>query len=433
MPDNDKLLAELEDAAIEGMTLVLFHGYLDLAASTGAERNRFYVDRYLATPAVRFIGPNVETIYGFGWIDLNNGPQVLEVPDTADRYYCLQFMDACLQTIDYIGRRTTGTAAGTFLLTGPGWSGEVPAGMTPRACPTNLMFLLPRMQVRDAQDPADALESRELLEALSLGALSDYPEGRRETIAEDEATGPRFPALDLAGMGAAYFDRLCEILVTQPLPADEQERFARFAALGIAAGRKPTDDPAIAPLLEAALDNALRRARGASPMVMLGDGPWATSAAISDVGSVEPLTRAAMNLGAPGYHPAVECIYAALMKAADGSRLSGDESYRIHFPPRGVPPVRAFWSITMYAMPEMKLVENSINRYAIGSNFEDLVYGEDGSLEIMLQRDVPLQDASNWLPTPEGRFMLMCRFYEPGQELIGGTYSLPPAVAVQGE
>ncbi len=421
----------LKDAAIWGMTLVLSDGYFRLARETGVRTGRFHFDSVLPTPASAVYGPNVETIYAFAWIDLADGAQVLDVPDTGERYYSLQMIDAYLQTIGYIGSRTTGTAARTFLLTGPGWSGQVPAGMTRFESPTNLLFVLGRMQVCDAQDPVDVGLSMALIDGLVLGPLAGYPEGRSGPLGEPDATSRRFPTLDLAAMGAAYFDRLCDALVGQPpWLADERARLRRFADIGIGPGLQPSRNRELAPYLQVALREAVAEVSSLNPMAPLCGTQWITNTNVRDAGPLDPKLRARMSLYAPGFHCAVEAVYANTANAADGSPLTGDKNYRLHFAPGGIPPVGAFWSITLYAMPGMRLVANPIDRYAIGSNFAALEYGADGSLEILLQGEPPEGNASNWLPTPPGKFMLSCRLYHPNPEVIEGRYSLPdPAEA----
>ncbi len=425
---------ELVRAAIWGTTLVQFHEYLKISEDSRVERNRFYYDCNLATPAHQTSGANVETLYGFAWVDLSAGPQVLEVPDTDDRYYCLQFFDSFFQTVAYVGRRTTGPAAATFLLAGPQRTEDAtptPAGMTRLDFGTNLVYVMPRMQVRDAHDPTDVAEAARLLDGLVLGALSNYPGGRSAPVGEADATGNRFPVIDLAGMGGAeYFDRLCRALSAQPAPRDDATELERFRAVGIGPDRRPSADPAVAPLLDDALNSALEQIRAVSPMGVLGEGPWLTSTPIRDTGPLDPKLRARMNIDAPGFQVAAEATYAALVTASDGSPLTGEKSYLLHFDADAIPPVDAFWSMTMYSMPGMRLVDNPIDRYAIGSNFTDLAYGEDGSLDLIVQRNRPTAAQVNWLPAPPADLMILCRFYQPGIELIEGRYSMPAAVAV---
>jgi hypothetical protein len=351
----------------------------------------------------------------------------LEVPDTADRYYCLQMFDACLQTVAYLGRRTTGTGAARFLLTGPGWHGDVPDGMTQVAFPTNFVYVMSRMEVRDGGPPDEVALASALMQQFVLGALADFPAGRRGGIAEDDATGGRFPTIELAKMGASYFDCLCAILAVQPPPQDEADEWDRFKKVGIAPGATPSADADLAPLLESALQRALAEVRAVQPMTTLGQGPWMTSTAVRDVGSLDPTLRARMNIDAPGFQAAVEAVYTALLTDAEGSGFDGSHSYALHFAPDGIPPVEAFWSMTMYALPGMRLVENPIGRHAIGTNLAGLIHRPDGSLDLLLQPDRPDDDGANWLPTAPGPFMLLCRLYQPTEDVIEGRYSMPPA------
>jgi len=141
--------AELaEDAFIWGFPLVLTGRYVRLAAERDFPFNQFYLNTRLATPQLKIVGPNCDTLYGMAWLDLSAEPQVLEVPDTHDRYYSIQLMDAYQTTFAYVGRRTTGTKAGAYALTGPGWSGSLPAGVRQIKSPTNLALAVTRMHVK---------------------------------------------------------------------------------------------------------------------------------------------------------------------------------------------------------------------------------------------------------------------------------------------
>jgi len=434
MTDDKDLSDELREAAIWGMTLVLCHGWLKMAEDTGIIRNRFYIDSTLRTPATNLTGPNMDLLHGFAWIDLADSPQVLDVPHIENRYYSVQLIDAYLQNMAYLGPRTTGTSASKYLLTGPGWSGEAPDGMAGIELPTNLVFAQLRMQVHHTENPTDVAIAHQLLEGFILGSLAEYPNGRIVPLFEEDTKRNRFLVQDLAGMGADYFDRLCDALAIQP-PLAEMTQLERFAKIGIGPGLQPSKNPEIAPLLEEALNEAVAEVRAVEFLTPLGGGPWMTNNGIRDVGPLDPKIRARWNMDAPGGHVAVEAMYACLFSAADKSVLTGENAYRLHFLAGGIPPVGAYWSITMYSMPvdspdDWRLVENPINRYAIDSNSETLEYGDDGSLDILLQQERPSSGDSNWLPAPPGRFMLLARFYYPDPDLINGTCSLPNAVQI---
>ena len=125
-----------ENAALWGFPLVLTGRYLKLAQDQGAQFNQFYLNPTLATPSLKVAGPNVDTIYGYAWVDLSKEPVVLSVPDAGDRYYSIQLLDAYENSFAYVGTRETGSKAGSYALTAPGWKGSLPAGVTQIAAPT---------------------------------------------------------------------------------------------------------------------------------------------------------------------------------------------------------------------------------------------------------------------------------------------------------
>ncbi len=145
-----------EDAAIWGATLVQTGRYLKLSQARGVDFNRFHLNHALATPAFTLAAPNVDTIYGYGWLDLSREPVLLDVPAAGGRYYCIQFIDAYQNIISYVGHRETGSRAGTYAVTGPGWSGTLPDGVGRIDSPTTLVLVLTRTLVRGDADLASA-------------------------------------------------------------------------------------------------------------------------------------------------------------------------------------------------------------------------------------------------------------------------------------
>jgi len=139
----------------------------------------------------------------------------------------------------------------------------------------------------------------------------------------------------------------------------------------------------------------------------------------------DPLFRAAVNLYGPGAHIAEEALYFTAAAGSDGRPLTGTERYSLRFAADGLPPVNAFWSVTMYG-EDFRLVANPLQRYAIGDRTTGLSYGADGSLEILIQHDAPSQGTANWLPAPAGPFRLILRTYQPRNALIDGSYKVPP-------
>jgi hypothetical protein len=411
-----------QEAYIWGFPLVMLQTYLASARQQGVPLNRLFVANSLATPATQGGGPNVDTLYGFAWLDLSREPQVVIVPDTADRYYSIQLLDAYANSFAYIGRRTTGTAAGAYALTAPGWKGKLPPGVRPIAAPTAQVLAFTRTLVEGPPDLAAALAVQA---KYALAPLSGYPSRAVPATAEDEPL--QFPILDLSAQGAAFFDNLCQGLVVSPPPATDRARLARFATIGIGPGRHPAEDPAAAPTLrQAALDANLT----ITQYVFITDvNGWTVDTKITSFIS-DPLLRAAVNQYGPGTHVAEEALYFTAPNGPDGQPLTGTNRYALRFAAGALPPVDAFWSLTLYGQ-DWHLVENPIQRYAIGDRTTGLEYGADGSLELLIQHDEPADGPANWLPAPTGQFRLVLRTYQPRQELLDGSYLMPPLAAAQ--
>ena len=165
-----------QQAFVWGLPLVLSGRYIEFARKAGLAFNQFYASPDLATPATHAPGPNIDTLYGFAWLDLADGPQVIAVPDTHDRYYSIQLLDVYGNSFAYIGRRATGTKAGAFAILPPGWQGDLPTGLRALNAPTGKVLALLRTLVHG---PADLPAARAIHLAYSTGALAAWPGGRR--------------------------------------------------------------------------------------------------------------------------------------------------------------------------------------------------------------------------------------------------------------
>jgi hypothetical protein len=407
----------IESAAAWGYPLVQTGRYLASAHALGFEANRFYLNPKLATPSLKVAGPNVDTIYGLAWLDLAREPVVLEVPDTHDRYYSIQLVDAYENTFDYVGRRKTGTAAGAFLLAAPGWSGKAPSGLRVIHAPTSVVLALTRTLVRGE---ADAAEAARIQLGYKLAPLSAWPAGARAGTVKDDAVAV-IPPLDLSGAGAGFFDELDELVRTYPPTGPEAAAFARFRSLGLGTpawhARRPADA-----VLEQALQSTIRRIRASSRAQVVNG--WRVNYHIVPF-IADPVERAATNIYGPGAHVAEEALYFSAVADADGKPLDGHNRYRLVFPAGALPPAKAFWSLIVYDA-EFHLVANPIDRYAITDRTQGVQRGADGSLAILIQRDPPA-DRANWLPIPDGRFQLLLRTYQPDTSLLDGSYR-PPAL-----
>src|SRR6185437_16243125 len=239
------------DAYIWGYPLVMFGRYLDTYKAQGNPINQFVVQSALSTPATPGGGPNIDTIYGYTWLDLRGGPQVLRVPDVGDRYYSIQFIDMYGDCFAYVGRRATGSKAGAYAIVGPDWKGTLPAGVKAVPAPTNDVMTFARTFVADE---ADMPAVRKIQGRYGFGDLADFPKATRLPVAKPEVQLPQI--LDLSPAGAVYFDELCQRLAADPPRGDDIAHLKRFAAIGIAPGARPSTDARLAAILAAAVPAA---------------------------------------------------------------------------------------------------------------------------------------------------------------------------------
>lgn len=409
-----------EDAAIWGLPLVLTGRYFSKALSLGYQVNHLYLNRTLADAEGMVPGYNVDTLYGFGWLDLNNDAIVLDVPETNGRYYSIQFMDAYANVFAYVGSRTTGTHPGTFLIAGPDWKGTVPPGAHLVRARTNMVLALVRTLVRGD----DLAEAQSVQLNYQLSPLSTYPVGRRSGTVIDNVF-KLFAPLSLEGDGKAFFTDLDQLVRRYPPRGPETDVFRRLRPLGL--GQHFAAHPLPAKKLGDAFVKAMKRVKSfnfADAGNTVSNG-WHVNYQITSF-IADPLARASVNQLAPGAHTAQECLYFMLQTDASGNPLNGGNRYALRFPKGQLPPVDGFWSVTLYGADFM-LAENKISRYAIGDRTSGLTFEEDGSLCIALQHEQP-DDSANWLPTPTGDFILLMRTYLPQASLLDRQYQPPPAV-----
>ena len=446
-------------------TEAYLHGYPLVADLTEVERfarlgmgglpavgfNRFSHATRLAGPDDTFLSVNNDTIYSIAQLDLGVGPLLLQVPDTAGRYYVLQLVDAWTNNFAYVGSRATGTSAGRYLLTPPGWEGEVPAGAVRIACPTRVASIVGRWACCAGRGDLPTVAA--LQQQVALTPLVDAGPGAGGADPgswPDTATGLPTPTAGVP-VDLELFERMrVWMRAFPPAPVDVDHQ-RRFGPLGLLADESPFLDapPELAKALNAGvaagreiLDALSKTAAPAvdgwhsMPHVFdynldffevgtLDDPRWK----IADRAEARRSRALAARVGLWGNH-GYETAYAQVFTDSDGLPLDGGHRYRIRFD--ALPPVGAFWSLTMYDRPGFHLVANPINRYSIGNRTPGLTYGPDGSLTLLLQYHAPDEaDQPNWLPAPEGGFRPMLRMYQPGSAVLDGSYRLPPIVRIE--
>jgi hypothetical protein len=397
-----------------------------------SETNRFTHARQFPDDRFRqVIRPNADTLYSSAWLDLTGEPVLLHVQDTRDRYYLMQLMDAWTETVAVPGKRTTGTGDGWFAIVGPGWKGTLPAHVQRINCPTNIAWLLGRTQTNGV---ADYPVVHALQDGYTLMPLSRYPDGplpRKATDARPDLTGFVRPPEQVDRLSAAdFFTLFAELLIKNPPQAGDGPMMAELRKIGIvpgkfdpsplgAGGLKAIEDGAAA--VKARL-NALDGRNGKT-----GPTGWTGGSKFVGRYGTNYEIRAAVARVGLGANPPEDATYLHSHQDDAGQPLDGSRAYRIHFEKNEIPPVKAFWSLTVYD-EQGYFTANPRYRFAIGDR-DALKFNADGSLDIYIQHTSPGQDKeSNWLPAPESVFNLSLRLYWPSEAILDGRWT-PPVVA----
>ena len=374
--------------------------------------------------------PNADTLYTSGWLDLSKEPYVLSLPDAHGRYYLFPMLDAWTTVFEVPGKRTTGTGPQTYAITGPGWSGTLPAGVTQYKAPTSMVWILGRIYCTGT--PADYKAVHEMQDQISLVPLSAYgkpytpPAGSVDPTV-DTKTAVRKQVNDLDA--ATYFALMAQLMKDNPPTAADAPIVAKMAKIGIVPGQ-----PFELGKLPADVQEALKKVPKDATEKVIGyfkdagkrENGWAyfTHTGIYGTDYVNRALVTAVGLGA---NRPQDAVYPISENDADGKPYSGANKYVMHFDQGKLPPVDGFWSLTMYNAGYF-FVENPLNRYSISAR-NKLKKNADGSVDLYLQHESPGKDKeSNWLPAPSDRFILMLRMYWPKENppsLLDGTWSIP--------
>jgi hypothetical protein len=392
-------------------------------------------DTRVATPEdAQFVTPNTDTPYSYLWGDLRAEPIVVTMPKIeTGRYYTGQVVDLYTHNIAYLGTRIFGNEGGNFLIAGPNWQGQPPENI--RAvipCETALVYVLFRVQLFDASD-------LELVKSIQFGIkaqpLSQFLGQPAPTAAPAIDWPPPEEGMTETPTLFRYLNFLLQFAPTHP---SETELMARFAKLGIGAG-KPFDMATLSPEIQQAIADGIKdfwEQDFAGIMQRVNAGEL-TSGDI--FGTREFLQNnylyrfTAAKLGIFG-NSRDEASYLPYYVDADGNKLDASQGrYTLRFENNQLPPTDAFWSITLYDGKTQFLVQNPLQRYVLNSPMlETFKFGEDGSLTLSVQKDSPGTDLeSNWLPAPNGPFYLMLRNYLPKPELFNGTWKQPPLQRIE--
>ncbi|WP_223533951.1 DUF1254 domain-containing protein [Pseudomonas sp. GL-RE-20] len=372
---------------------------------------------------------NFDTLYSIAWLDLTKEPLVIAAPDTDGRFYLLPMLDMWTDVFASPGWRTTGTEAGQFLVTPPGWTGTVPAGMSHLPAPTPFVWIIGRTKTDGAADYAAVHKVQAGYTVTPLSRLGKEPEAVAVKVdpAVDMKTPPK---IQVDSMSAAhYFTYAAELLKVNPPHSTDQPMLAQLKRIGIEAG-KPFNMDALDPKIQAALQTVPQDAQALMtwkvPTLAREVNGWSMNTDTMGVYGNYYLKRAIVTQMGLGANLPEDAIYPLNIGDSNGKPLEGANKYVLHFNKGEAPPVNAFWSITLYD-PEGFQVANSLNRFAV-SSWMPFKANADGSLDLYFQNESPGKDLeANWLPAPKGPFNLTMRLYGPKAEVLNGKWN-PPAV-----
>jgi len=376
---------------------------------------------------------NVDTLYGSAWFDVSQEPILVEVPDIGDRFYVLQFLNLWTDVIADPGTRITPPGGHTYALVGPGWVGDLPAGVEKIESDTDIVWLISRLRVdgdQDLQNVTALYDQFKLIPLSAYGQPYEPPQGMGAEPGWDVTTPP---LLQIRQMEAdTFFPLAADLLMNNPpYPADAPV-IERMATIGIIPGQ-PFDWNALSPDLQQALDQAAQDGLAevsATPRAGEIKNGWsmATNTDLGGAGrfGTNYIQRAVVALTGLGVNLAEDAVYPLTYEDGEGQALNGAYRYRLRFPEGQLPPAQGFWSLTMYDQDAF-FIDNPIDRYAVGDR-SNLATNADGSVDIYIQHEPPADhQQSNWLPAPEGDFNMSMRLYWPDESVLNGDW-VPPAL-----
>jgi hypothetical protein len=381
-------------------------------------------------------GANADTLYSPAWLDLAKEPYILKIPDAEGRYFMMPMLDGWSDVFQAPGTRTTGTKAQTYAITGPNWKGKLPTGVTQYKSPTNLVWIIGRTYTTGtAQDYEKVHSFQDKISLVPLSAYgTDYtpPKGKVDPdIDMKTSTTEQVMKMD----AAAYFKLLATLMKDNPPTQADAPMVAQMAKIGLVPGKDwdiSALDPTIAEGVALAPKAALAKIMAYTPNAGKNVNGWVITMPAGVYGT-NYLHRACLNWQGPGWNRSEDAVLPVARVDGEGKPLSGANKYVIHFAKGEQPPVKGFWSVTMYD-PEGFFVPNPLDRVDL-SQRSKFNFNDDGSLDLYLQKDSPGKDKeSNWLPSPAGNFGMILRLYWPNEKspsILDGSWTPPGARAVR--
>jgi hypothetical protein len=378
--------------------------------------------------------PNSDTPYSMLGADLRTEPLVLTVPPIEqDRYFSLQFVDGYTYNFAYVGSRTTGNGGGKYLLVGPNWKGEKPEGINDVIrSDTDLALVIYRTQLFG---PSDIDSVKKIQAGYQVAPLSVFLNQPSPAQAPPIDFVPPLPP-DQEKTSPQFFEILNFALRFAPTLPNEKSLRDRFAQIGIGPDGS-FDADKLSPDMRTAIQGGMADAWAELDKLKKDQVDTGQVGSAQFFGTAEDLKgnylyrMAGAVFGIYG-NTAAEALYPGLLHDSTGAALTGANDYTVKFAPGQLPPVNAFWSLTMYEMPQSLLVANPMNRYLINSEMvPSLLRDPDGGYTFYIQNESPgIDKEANWLPAPKGPFQMVLRLYWPKPDALNGAWKAPQAVKV---
>lgn len=379
------------------------------------------------------VKPNFDTLYSSAWLDLTKEPMIVSAPDTGGRYYLLPMIDMWSDVFAVPGKRTSGTKAANWAVVPPGWQGKLPKGIERINAPTSYVWIIGRTQTNG---PADYKNVHKIQDGYVVTPLSQWGE---EPLPVEFELDPTIdmgtdPLNQVKSMSMVDFFTYGAKLMEKHSPhVTDWSQLERMKRIGLEPGQfnsKAMDPQALAVLQEVPQD-AVKQMMGKYKTLATVVNGWQMNTDTMGVWGNYYMKRAVIALTGLGANQPDDAVYPSSISDADGNPLEGGQKYMIHFSKSDLPPVNAFWSLTMYDTDGFP-VPNPIHRHAIGDR-DALAYNSDGSLDIYIQHESPEKErVSNWLPSPKkGAINITMRLYAPKAEALDGRWNPPPVRRVE--
>jgi len=437
----DELRDIARDAYVFGLPLVYTTLQADVMTNVARpERGRApfnQFDHHREFPDAKnnkIVGMNLDTLYSFANLDLTAEPVVLVVPPMAGkRWWIMQIIDAWNDVPAAPGSRTHGDKGGTFAIVGPNFNGKLPAGLEQVRCDTSICMLGGRFFTSGPNDYTAVHRIQDQCRLIPLsqwkGADTRYAPPAEAAVKPGVDAKTPVPVQVFKLSAEQYFGRLCELMVNNPPRAADAPIMTRLTKLGIEPGatfKMNAFDATARKAIEEGVTAGQQAIRDEESKMGEMINGWQVARDLGRYGT-KYAYRAAWTFFAVGGNVVEDAIYPFGLVDADGKRFDGSKKYVLRFAKDQIPPVEAFWSLTLYDN-DSYLVDNPLNRYALGDR-SNCKLDADGSLTLYIQYESPGADKeSNWLPAPrEGPFKLALRLYIPKKKVADGTWK-PPAV-----